>query len=201
MVAPVAVVPPAPVAPPPPPEIPEAQLAPGTDCKDASNLPRWDVLPTGAALPGTDVVVKFPPGLALDAVASRPHHVVLTSTQSGHPATLVEVWIVPVCRVYNVPWISERLSRASMQPLAVGGVSPTLEAGNLSIGDGLFLAGEGHVGESTTPLWFRWVDLLHSAEFGVAVAASCERSGRTSVCEAGVAGMVDGVRAQVRPKP
>lgn len=192
----------------PPPEIPESQLAPGTDCKASAYLPSWNVAPapsalaispSTASLPGTDVIVPFPAGLTVDP-SSRPHHVVLTSAPvSAHPRTVVELWIVPVCRSYSVPVISTRMSQASMLPLV--GERAAIEPGNLTIGDGIYLAGQGHFGDSIVPLWFRWVEVLHSADFGVAVAASCERTGRTSMCEADVAKMVDAIRAQAQPTP
>lgn len=188
-----------PLPPPPPPPPPESSLAPGSGCKAASSLPPWFLTPTGVGLPGTDIVFAPPAGFTIDPTRSGPAHVVLAAAMPGHPESLVELWILDVCTSYNAPAIGARIANESLAALAPPGVRPDAALTTISIGDGLLLTGDGTVGERTFPLWFRWIELLHSAEFTVAVAATCERVGRVPTCEAGVAKMVDSVRLQARP--
>jgi len=176
-------------------------LAPGSGCKTASSLPPWFFTPTGVGLPGTDIVFTPPAGFTVDAARSGPEHVVLAAAAPGRPEGLVELWILDVCTSYNAPAIGARIANDSLRVLATPAAAPDAALTTIGIGDGLLLTGDGKVGERTFPLWFRWVELLHSAEFTVAVAATCERVGRVPTCEAGVAKMVDSVRLQARPAP
>ncbi len=191
--------PPPPPAPPPPP--PESSLAPGSGCKAASDLPPWFFPATGVGLPGTDIVFVPPAGFTVDRARSGPEHVVLVSAVAGHPAGMVELWILDVCTSYNAPAIGARMANESVGALAGPAAVTNAALNTISIGDGLLLTGDGKVGELTFSMWFRWVELLHSTDFTVAVASTCERLARVPVCEAGVAKMVDSVRAQARPKP
>jgi len=174
-------------------------LAPSSGCKVASSLPPWFFTSSGVGLPGTDIVFAPPAGFTIDTARSGPEHVVLAAAAPGRPDSLVELWILDVCASYNAPAIGARIANESLRALTTPAAPPEAALTTISIGDGLLLTGDARVGERTFPMWFRWVELLHSAEFTVAVAATCERVGRVPTCEAGVAKMVDSVRLQARP--